>query len=856
MIRASAPGQRERYASRVRLTYVCATILLAACAVATGPRPSALTVASGGQDDSPPSPSADSAGEKGQTPITVEPTRYLRQLSLDLRGRPPSFDELAAVAREGSVSDATIDAMLHSDDFVRQVGEWHKPLLWPNVDKFDLVARPIVAAGRIGGRRFHMFSPDPEMLGAAASKHANATLTAYFESSPGYPSCDDQVEYPPPADHGEQPAYTVVGRDRKRHRYEYYDSFGVPLPYHDGAHCPNACSSKTEAERSAPGFVPQDSMFVEMNEPGARPNPDDLDPPGKHCPASHPYRALNPCDGRGVMPYVFYQLDGFRWTTPYWSQGRALKTCAREAQTRAIGTDRGESCAAARLDRSCGCGPDGAYCKPSQALSYRYEASRAEHVLRQAINEEPLAIVKDVVARDEDYFDVFRTRRAFANGPLAYFYRYQTAAVSALEIAPPTPPDALPRIPYDDPTWHEYARGDEHAGVLTTTAYLLRFPTERARVSQFRNAMMCHPFTPFVASFPGPNEECTREPNLAKRCGCRNCHAAIEPMGAWFGRWVERGAKYLEPTSFPAFDPSCADRSRWHNAKCNEYVAPTEGADTAGTLLGYLYRTADEQKRIGEGPRGLVAAAIESGELESCTVTTAWNRLIGRPMSEAETLARLPELERDFESNHHSYRDLVRTIATSPEARRIDAQARAPRRLDADQLRASLVAATGFTWIAPHMVSDPDTPGGRSETPNADMIEVLAGTLGRANYSTTTSEQVDPAITFSKLAGDAARSACRASVEADLKETDAASRRILRLVTARDTLASEVAGVRRNLSYLALRFWGRAVTPDDAELAPLATLFGRATSAQGASPSDGWRAVCIALATDPKFLTY
>jgi hypothetical protein len=791
-------------------------------------------------------------------PIPIEPTRYLRQLSLDLRGRPPSFDELAAIAREGRVSDATVDAMLHSDDFVRQVGEWHKPLLWPNVDKFDLVARPIVAAERTGARTFRLFSPDPEMLGASAAKHPHSTLSAYFVSSLGRATCDDAVEYPPPADHGEQPTYAAVGRDQKRHRYAYYDSLGSPLPYHDAAHCPNACSSKTDAERSAPGFVPQDPMFSEMNAPGDDAKPDDLDPPGVHCPAAHPYRVRNPCDGvdhEGVMFHVLLQLDGFRWTTPYWSRGKALKTCAREAQTREVGVARGEACAAARFDPSCGCGPDGAYCMPSQNTTYRFAPSRAEHALREAINDEPLEIVKDVVGRDEDYFDVFTTRRAFANGALAHFYRYQTDAVTALEVSPPAPPEALPQIPYDDLTWHEYARGDEHSGVLTTTAYLLRFPTARARVSQFRIGMMCRPFTPVVATFPGPNDECTREPNLAKRCGCRNCHASIEPMGAWFGRWIERGAKYLEPSILPPFDPSCADRSRRDDARCREYV-PTAAAEGAGSLLGYLYRTPYEQKRIDEGPRGLVHAAIASGELERCTVATAWQRLMGRPMREAEVSARMPELERDFESHHHSYRELVRAVATSPEAQRGDEQARTPRRLGADQLRASLVEATGFNWVAPHVVSDPDSPNGRSEMPNADMIEVLAGTLGRANYSTTTSDQLDPAITFAKLAGDAARSSCRASVEADVAEANASRRRILRFVSPRDTSATNADGVHRNLAYLALRFWGLAVAPDAAEIAPLVTLLDRATRAQGATPADGWRAVCIALATDPKFLTY
>ena len=56
----------------------------------------------------------------------ADPTRYLRQLSLDLRGRPPSMDELYQVERDGAVAPAMIDAMLASDDFLVQARAWHR----------------------------------------------------------------------------------------------------------------------------------------------------------------------------------------------------------------------------------------------------------------------------------------------------------------------------------------------------------------------------------------------------------------------------------------------------------------------------------------------------------------------------------------------------------------------------------------------------------------------------------------------------------------------------------------------------------------------------------------------------------
>ncbi len=194
-----------------------------------------------------------------------------------------------------------------------------------------------------------------------------------------------------------------------------------------------------------------------------------------------------------------------------------------------------------------------------------------------------------------------------------------------------------------------------------------------------------------------------------------------------------------------------------------------------------------------------------------------------------------------------------------------DHSGRAPRRLSVDQLRGSLLAATGFTWFAQRTVSDPESASGSTRVPDADMLEVLAATLGRADYVTTTKESLDPAVTFAKLASDAARSACRASIDADVQSKG--ERRIVRFVGTSDTVASNSDGVTKNLAYLALRFWGRRIEPADPELRALTQLFDRASTAppsrdengrerNASRPPDGWRAVCIAMATDPQFLTY
>jgi hypothetical protein len=201
---------------------------------------------------------------------------------------------------------------------------------------------------------------------------------------------------------------------------------------------------------------------------------------------------------------------------------------------------------------------------------------------------------------------------------------------------------------------------------------------------------------------------------------------------------------------------------------------------------------------------------------------------------------------------------------------------RAPRRLSVDQLRSALLLATGYTWVARRTVFDPDSPSGTTKAPDADMLDALAATLGRADYVTTTKESLDPAVTFAKLASDAARSACRASVRADFgdaKPADAPKlgpsheKMILHDVGKADTFRGNPDGVRKNVATMAMRFWGRKLDPRDPSLKPLVTLFERASTAPAgrdasgatralATPADGWRAVCIAMVTDPQFLTY
>jgi hypothetical protein len=180
------------------------------------------------------------------------------------------------------------------------------------------------------------------------------------------------------------------------------------------------------------------------------------------------------------------------------------------------------------------------------------------------------------------------------------------------------------------------------------------------------------------------------------------------------------------------------------------------------------------------------------------------------------------------------------------------ARGRAPRRMRVDQFHAALQDATGFVWQAPLTVLDPTAPVGYRDDPQADMLQQLSVTLGRPDYALGTTEDIDPSVIFSKVAGDAVRSACRRGVDADVMRSTS-ERRLLRYVAPTDTATSARSAVRQNLAYLVLRFWGRVLDPNDREIDPLFDLFVHASTS---NPTTGWRVVCIGLATDPQFLTY
>ena len=164
---------------------------------------------------------------------------------------------------------------------------------------------------------------------------------------------------------------------------------------------------------------------------------------------------------------------------------------------------------------------------------------------------------------------------------------------------------------------------------------------------------------------------------------------------------------------------------------------------------------------------------------------------------------------------------------------------RSRRRMNLDQLQAQISHATG---------------GRQWTVNNKNQLEELAATLGRPDYVSTLFEDMSAGPVFQKFLGDAARSICTemANDEPDMSAED---RILMAAVTPEDTVETNPTAVDANLAQLMLRFHGLSLETDAPVLSKYRWLFESVTHTTN-DPTQGWRLVCIALMSHPRFYSY
>lgn len=161
---------------------------------------------------------------------------------------------------------------------------------------------------------------------------------------------------------------------------------------------------------------------------------------------------------------------------------------------------------------------------------------------------------------------------------------------------------------------------------------------------------------------------------------------------------------------------------------------------------------------------------------------------------------------------------------------------RAPRRISVPQLKDSIQTVTGRQW---------------------SQIDNLASSLGQADYAITVSDSTEPNLVFAKFLDDGAREVCLATARDDLTKPQA--QRVLWpevAGTSTDFTTLDDATIAKNLATLSVRFWG---SPFEASELPAWTETFKKVAARAKTankPEQAWGAICVAMMTDPRFITY
>jgi hypothetical protein len=363
--------------------------------------------------------------------------------------------------------------------------------------------------------------------------------------------------------------------------------------------------------------------------------------------------------------------EGYVNVSPYWAPTTTLKVCAFDAQDALVSPD-GVQCgtSAGYSDAHCGCGPDLRWCK-------------AGNVNAQTVSAMALDVEKRVAAmvrEDRPYTELFTSRRAFVNGPLVHFYRYQTGIPDNVSVEPVSLNVAtLPDLAFTDKdTWVEIELPVGHAGVLTSPAYLLRFQTNRARANRYFNAFLCQPFQPPATGIPVGDPVAMREPDLQKRHGCKYCHAMLEPAASHWGRWPQRGAGFLDETRFPETREDCALCARngtTCSAECNAYYFTRASYDSEkpylGLLTAYHFLRPEHLANVEQGPSYLMRSTIVDNRMPACVSRHMVEKLAGRLLLPEEEPLVTETMAREFVTSNYSFKTLIKSVVMSPVYRRV-----------------------------------------------------------------------------------------------------------------------------------------------------------------------------------------
>lgn len=593
----------------------------------------------------------------------LEDYRHFRALSIDLLGRMPTRDEVAAFERPGFDLDGWIEKGLNGPGYAERLERVYMDVLRLEVSPaFQFVP----AATTL--RRETIVGPDKQPVYVyyrQNQRRAREATDGEFCLTRAETGLQFPINQPPtgaatPVTKAALDAATVVVKPW----WLYRDFQGSK---------PGLLYGK-EWERADPAFSPIKELLVEPD--GKTPTVEIrvCKEEAQTAAAGYIYLTGRPNPEKGAKN-PFDRLRPLPVDDGYAKQHKGESLSCRSA----LG---------ATMTIDCGCGVGLQYCTPGDGPGNDPRAfTLPTHVplgLESPIggapqstsawyklwwSEEAKHFFGRLFGEDRDFREVLTSRSTLVNGPLAQFYRAgarasccsrEKAFGMAEEAEPLFDESALPANldPEDTASWKVVNdRGPHAAGLLTMPIFLAKYASRRARAAAVYTSFLCKQFVAEKAELTP-----STEPNLMIRPGCASCHATLEPLAAYFSRVEETGWVFLPQKQFPAQNPVCKQNAQGKMPGfCDFFYDAAFSSKTLGMLRGAYASPAHAES----GPAGAAQELVKSPEFAECAVDRVASSFLDRPLGEDDAALK-KALVASFIAGGYKMRPLVRALLHAP----------------------------------------------------------------------------------------------------------------------------------------------------------------------------------------------
>jgi hypothetical protein len=592
------------------------------------------------------------AGDSARATLSLSDYRYFRALSIDLVGRPPTEDEVAAFEKPGFDLTQWIDAHLSGPTYAERVRRIYMDALRLEVaPQFSFLPEQLTLARQVvlgpdGNKIYVYFRHGQRRLDPVTD--GDFCLTQEDSGVQFRPSNEDAVGTPHPIAKATLDAKTVVIKP-----WWLYADYRAKSPVD--------LVSPTWAKRF-PGYQLMPSLLKE---------PDNKTPTTE----------IRVCreEAQTTESGAVLATGRIKWKKgdPL-PGGRTSKPpldspLAREGKVKTVSCTTGTGFV---NSAQCGCGFGLERCMPKFAAfiipiedplgpdtPFEVEHETASEWEKLWWTAEVEHFFDRIFEEDRDFREALTARWTEVNGPVAQFYRSLSGATCCGPGAEAgyTQPEELvdpakvpaDLAPVDTATWKPLAdRGPRASGFLTMPAFLVKYGSRRARAHVLFSAFLCQDFVASKAKLIP-----STEPDLTKRPGCAACHITLEPLAAYFTRVNESDWTWLPEHTFP--DKACPGVKS--SPTCQRVYDPA-----FGMLRGGYASLANADA----GPAGLGKYLASSPEFAPCVVSNVAESLLGRPLADDEEAFKT-SLEKTFVDGGYRMRALVRAIVTSPAYRAV-----------------------------------------------------------------------------------------------------------------------------------------------------------------------------------------